>query len=155
LAIELRRACQLPIAVVGVGNPMRGDDGFGPAVVASLPPSEGVACFDAGMTPENWLGPIGRASPRTILVLDATDLGEPPGTLRLLHHDAVEALGVSTHGLPLGFFLRMAQQRCGAPALLLAAQPQRVAFGEEMSEAMEAAVQRAAEIIAALAAGDT
>jgi len=150
LAADLRRACHLPLAIVGVGNPMRGDDGFGPAVVAALPECDAIARFDAGMAPENWLGPIARAEPRTILVVDATDLGEPAGTLRLLRSEALEGIGVSTHGLPLGFFLQMASDRCGAPALLLAAQPLSIGLGEGMSEAMKAAVRQAVEAIAAL-----
>jgi len=164
LAAQLRAACPLPLAVVGVGNPMRGDDGFGPAVLAALPaagtasgcrepasgPAVGLALFDAGMAPENWLGPIARANPRAILVLDAADLGEPPGTLRLLPPAALESVGACTHGLPLGFFLNLVQDRCGAPAFLLAAQPERTGLGDEMTEPVRAAVLRAAAAVAAL-----
>jgi len=150
LVAQLRHACRLPLALVGVGNPLRGDDGFGPAVLAALPACPGLTCFDAGMAPENWLGPIARATPATILVLDAADLRQPPGTLRLLRPDASDAdtIGISTHGLPLGVFLRLAQDRCAAPAWLLAAQPARLSLGEEMSNPMTAAVRRAAQAIA-------
>ncbi|HUT36898.1 MAG TPA: hydrogenase maturation protease [Planctomycetota bacterium] len=149
LAAQLRGACPVPLAIVGVGNPMRGDDGFGPAVLAALPELPGVSCFDAGMAPENWLGPIARAEPRCILVLDAADFGAPPGTLRLARGGELEAVGASTHGLPLGFFVKLAEDRCGAPALALLAQPERLALGDPLSDAMTAAVRRAARVIVA------
>ena len=148
---HLRAACAFPLAVVGVGNPMRGDDGFGPAVVAALPQRDGMAAFDAGMAPENWLGPIARANPRAILVVDAAGLDEPPGTLRLLRADELESVGASTHGLPLGFFLTMAEQRCGAPAHLLAVQPQSMGLGDPMAQPVRAAVGRVVAAIARLA----
>ena len=150
LLSQLRATCPLPLAVVGVGNSMRADDGFGPAVVAELPPRDGLALFDAGMAPENWLGPIARAEPRCILVLDAADLGEAPGALRLLAADAVESVGVSTHGLPLGFFLQMAEQRCGAPTFLLAVQPGCLEMGGEMTEPVRAAARLVVNALASL-----
>ncbi|MFP4057034.1 MAG: hydrogenase maturation protease [Candidatus Brocadiia bacterium] len=150
LVRELVEACTFPIALVGVGNPLRGDDGFGPAVLAAAPAHPAILPFEAGMAPENWLGPIARAGPATVLVLDATDLGEPPGTLRLLRPGELESVGVSTHGLPLGFFLQMVAERCSAPVLLLAVQPQNVAFDAPLSEPMRQAIHRAAAAIAAL-----
>jgi len=150
LLSQLRATCPLPLPVVGVGNPMRADDGFGPAVVAELPPRDGLALFDAGVAPENWLGPIARAEPRCILVLDAADLGEAPGALRLLAAGAVESIGVSTHGLPLGFFLQMAAERCGAPAFLLAVQPACLDMYGEMTEPVRDAARQAVEALASL-----
>ena len=143
-------ACRPPLTVVGVGNPMKGDDGFGPAVVAALPELEGVTCFDAGMAPENWLGPIARSKPASILVLDAADMGEPQGTLRLLAPDDLDAVATSTHGLPLGFFLGLLADRCDAPASVLAAQPASLALGAPISEPVQAAIRRAARLIHAL-----
>jgi len=148
---QLRTACSLPLAVVGVGNPMKGDDGFGPAVVAALPEIEGVACFDAGMAPENWLAPIARSAPASILLLDAADMGEPPGTLRLLAPGELDAVATSTHGLPLGFFLGLLAGRCDAPARVLAAQPASLALGAPVSEPVQAAIRRAAALVQRLA----
>jgi len=151
LLVELRVACALPLAIVGVGNAMKADDGFGPAVVAALPELEGVTCFDAGMAPENWLGPIARSAPASILVLDAADMGEPPGALRLLAPDDLDAAATSTHGLPLGFFLQLLADRCDAPARVLAAQPASLALGAPISEPVQAAIRRAAALVRRLA----
>jgi hydrogenase 3 maturation protease len=152
LLAEFRAACPLPLTVVGVGNTMRGDDGFGPAVLAGLPELDGVTCLDAGMAPENWLGPIARSAPAAVLVLDAGDLGEPPGTLRLVEPDALDAVATSTHGLPLGFFVDLLAQECPAPVHILVAQASSAAFGEPLSGPVAAAVERAAALIRTLSA---
>ena len=149
IAAQLRTHCRIPLAIVGVGNPLRGDDGFGPAVIAALPPLEGVTTFDVGMAPENWLGPIARAHPRSILVLDCAHLDRPPGTLGVLRSEQLDAVATSTHGLPLGIFLGMLEERCGAPTVVLAVQPRTVRFGEAMSEEVTEAVGVAIEAIAA------
>ncbi len=151
LAPDLRAACPLPLTVVGVGNSLRGDDGFGPAVLAALPPLGRITCLDTGMVPENWLGPIARSQPAAILILDAADLDQPPGSLALLAPDALEAAAGFTHGIPLGFFLELLAQRCDAPARVLAARPQSVALGAELSAPMRAAVARAAALVRGLA----
>ena len=135
-----------------MGNPARGDDGFGPALIAALPALPGVVAFDAGMAPENWLGPIARAEPRTVLFVDAADIGEAPGTLRLLRAEELGGCGLSTHALPLGLLLPIAEERCGAPCLLLAVQPLSLAHGERLSMPVQAALQAAAKAIAAAAA---
>ena len=146
---QLRAVCVLPLTVVGVGNTLKGDDGFGPAVVAALGDAEGITCIDAGTVPENWLGPIARSAPASILIVDAAALGEPPGTLRLVAPDALDDVGVSTHGLPLGFFFDLLAGQCGAPAHLLAAQPEALGFGEGLSAVAQAAARRATDAIRA------
>ena len=149
LVEQITALWQPPVAVVGVGNDMRGDDAFGPAVVAMLPDRLPVARFDAGMAPENWLGPITRAEPGTVLVVDAAAIDSPPGSLRLLRPDELEGVGVSTHGLPIGFFLGMVAERTGAQVFLLACQPTSLRLGSPMSDVVQAAARRAAAAIAA------
>ena len=145
----LRTHCRRPVAIVGVGNPMRGDDAFGPAVVAQLPPLEGVATFEAGMAPENWLGPIARAKPRSIIVLDTADIGLPPGTICLLDPTELDAVATTTHGMPLGLFIEILEERCSAPAIVLAVQPATLALGEGMTPEVRAAVEKAVGAITA------
>lgn len=73
------------ILVLGCGNILFGDDGFGPAVVEYLqrhydiPPD---ACvMDAGLGVRDMLLTIALSEkrPRTIVIVDAIDEGRPPG----------------------------------------------------------------------------
>ena len=55
------------VAILGVGNEMKGDDGAGVRVVRELsqrmPATPGVLLVDAGQAPENFTGPLRRFRP--------------------------------------------------------------------------------------------
>ena len=63
------------VVIVGIGNTMKGDDGFGPALVERLSPKVKAVCIDAGSAPENYTGKIVKEKPDTILIVDALHLG--------------------------------------------------------------------------------
>ena len=56
--------------IVGMGNPLRGDDGFGPALIERLRGKVSATCIDAGIAPENYVGRIVKETPDTILLVD-------------------------------------------------------------------------------------
>ena len=73
LADALAAVMPRPTAIVGVGNPLRGDDGFGPAVVSALRPSSAIRLFDVQAVPESYLVPIVKSNCPGILFVDAAD----------------------------------------------------------------------------------
>lgn len=134
-------------AVVGVGNTDRGDDGFGPAVVALLRgmnaggevgtgPEVGAGAqlllIDAGIRPENCLDAVAEAGVRKVLFVDAAG-GEgggdeegggagPEGRPSLELRDPSELVGtsVSTHRLPLALVAELLRAETGAEVKVLA-----------------------------------
>lgn len=74
------------VLVLGIGNLLWADEGFGPRAVAALgdlgPFPAGVDLVDGG-TQGLYLMPMVRAA-RRLLVLDAVDFGRPPGELVIL-----------------------------------------------------------------------
>jgi hydrogenase maturation protease len=89
-----------PLAIVGVGNVLRGDDGVGVHVVreirrladrgeATLPP--GTDLVDGGLLGLG-LSPV-VASARALLIVDAADIAGPPGTVAVVNGDAVRSPG--------------------------------------------------------------
>jgi len=92
------------IAIVGVGNRLRGDDGVGSLVVEELSKydlGDGVLALDCGLTPENYIGPLLRFKPECVIFVDATEMGEKPGTVKVLDMSNVRGLPISTHKVPL------------------------------------------------------
>ena len=85
------------VVIVGMGNPLRGDDGFGPALIARLRGRVRATCLDAGTTPECHTGPIIRERPETIVIVDAVHLGRAPGDWALLGGEELLTSGLSTH----------------------------------------------------------
>ena len=145
LADALREAVEEPIVVLCVGNSMRGDDGFGPAVAARLGNRPEV--IDAGTTPENELPRVARRSPRTVLVVDAVHFDGRPGELRLVRPEDLRSDDLSTHAGSLDLCARFIKEACGARTVLLAAQPVGVGLGSAISAPLQEAVDQAVALI--------
>jgi hydrogenase maturation protease len=113
--------------IVGVGNPYRGDDGFGPAVIDGLRGWIDAPLFDAGFAPENYAQRIADLAPDRVLLLDAADLDAPAGTLRLSRPVAGRTLSLSTHAGGLELLASYWDSVCQADCVLLLAQPKSLA----------------------------
>lgn len=131
--------------LVGIGNDLRGDDAFGPLLARRLI-AHGLPAIDAGMAPENVTGPIRRAAPELLVLADATDLGEPVGTVRLLRGEDLAEGGTSTHDASLAMLLAYLEAQMDEPpeVRFLAAQAGTRALGAEQTpelrEALDALV---------------
>ena len=122
--------------IVGIGNPLRGDDGFGPALVQRLQGKVNLACVDAGNTPENHLGRIIKEEPELVLLVDVADLGLDPGQYRVLHPAEILKRGLTTHDMSSRMMIEFLQDQTQANIVMLAVQPENISLGESMSECL-------------------
>ena len=123
--------------VLGVGNRLRGDDAIGSLVTDELGKFEGLTVIDCATTPENYIEPVVRLAPERILIVDACDFGGKPGEFRLFERDDIERLAaglLSTHTLPLSMTVALLEQQLKTRIQLLGVQPERIDFGEKLSE---------------------
>jgi hydrogenase 3 maturation protease len=135
-----------------VGNSLRADDGFGPALLQRVAGRTRAVCIDAGTTPENQTGPVARADPDLVIILDAVDLGEEPGRLALVDASRLSGCGcATTHSISLSLLAEYLMGETGADVVLLAAQPAATGFGEpagpEVSEALDVAEGALLEVL--------
>ncbi len=128
--------------LVGVGNPLRRDDGVGPWIVAALRtagPTAGLELVDAQDVPENFVPTIARGAAPNVVFVDAVAAEGEPGTVVFgLLADMAEAESFSTHKMALslsGKYLAAA----GKTAYLLGIVPADLEFGEGMTPAVERA----------------
>ncbi|MDQ1292615.1 MAG: hydrogenase maturation protease [Actinomycetota bacterium] len=113
-----------PTAVLALGNVLAGDDGVGPAALADLLrrhvlPAD-LAVLDGGVLGLHLLGLL--QDVRRLLVLDAVDVGGPPGTLWRLRGDQVRsrlAHSVSAHHVGFVELLSAARLRGEEPEHLV------------------------------------
>jgi hydrogenase maturation protease len=132
------------ILVAGVGNVLRGDDGFGPAVVARLgemPP--GVRVIETGIGGVALLQELLAGPLEGLLVVDAMDRHAAPGTVFLFEPDVVETEHVADVHLAN-------PERVLSMALSMGALPPRVAIvgcqpedADELGESLTPVVERA------------
>ena len=141
------------MVVVGVGNTLKADDAAGPLVAEMLRGTCPNRVFDAGQAPENFTGPIRRACPETVVVVDAADFGGEPGEVRIAHAEGVAGELIGTHGAPLSVFMRFVAEETGAMVVLVAVQVRSTALGETMCPEVSEAVRRIALELDALLGG--
>lgn len=127
-----------------MGNSLRADDGFGPALVGRLAGRTRAVCIDAGTTPENQTAPVARAGPDAVIVVDTADFGGEPGRLSLMDADRISECGcATTHSMSMGMLADYIREATGARVALLAVQPAGTRFGEppcpRVSEALDLA----------------
>ncbi len=153
---DLPEFCRTPTLVLGCGNILFGDDGFGCALVDYVTShhrvSEDVCVLDVGTGVRKLLftlclSPI---RPRRLLIVDAVDAGRAPGTLFELDPADIPSVKLddfSMHQLPTSNLLRELQESCGLEVRVLACQtgplPEEVNPG--LSPPVQAAVAGAAE----------
>ena len=133
--------------VIGLGNPLMGDDGIGLAALEQLVSewevAPGVELVDGGTWGMNLLPLIESAD--TVILLDAIHLGRVPGTVIELEGDAVPrrlAAKLSPHQIDLGEVLALAALRETLPRRLVAIgiEPGLVEMSTALSPAVAAAM---------------
>lgn len=146
------------VLVLGCGNTLLGDDGFGPEVINCLGsefslPQE-MALLDAGTAVGEVLLDLALSpvKPRLLILIDAADSGQPPGTLRFskLERPALRpARMTSSHQAPTSILLGELQELGGVEVLLLTVQPEDIPeeIRSGLSPPVQTAVARATELI--------
>lgn len=147
IAASLQEGLTGRVCIVGVGNRQRGDDGAGPRLIDAKPPEAPGVWLDTGVTPENFLEPIVRTNPDTMLIVDAVAFGGLPGDCRLLDATELHSTAVSTHAGSLHMLSEYLSARIGARIRVLAIQPQRTGPSEELSEPVEKSVVELAALL--------
>jgi len=144
------------VAVVGLGNVLLGDDGFGPFVVrhfeARYDYPEWVSASDLG-TPGLDLVPF-IAEAAALIVVDTIQLDEPPGTLRLYRREHLLATPrgqrLTPHDPGLFEALQMLEFRGDGPreVLLVGVVPESCAPQPGLSATARVAAEQAVEVVA-------
>jgi hydrogenase maturation protease len=140
------------VLVLGIGNVLLGDEAAGIRAVRALaardPPPAGAVFIDGGTLGFALAGEV--AAHPGLVVMDAADLGRPPGSVELLRGERMdEFLGGgrwhSVHEAGLLDLLAVTRLEGLLPAerALLAIQPGRIEWSETLSPAVAAGVERA------------
>jgi hydrogenase 3 maturation protease len=136
------------IAIVGIGNALRSDDAAGTLVAGALLESrllqdlETVLVMDAGHAPENGTHQLRRFEPQVVLLIDAAEMGETPGTIRLIETAAIDGMSASTHSLPLSMLANYLVLELNCQIAVLGIQPASTDVGEGIDLRVDLAVRQ-------------
>ncbi len=121
--------------ILGCGNTLFGDDGFGSAVIDYLEKHrrvpEHVAILDVGTGAREVLFNIALAEkkPERVIIIDALDCQKKPGEIFTIPIDNLPEKKIddfSLHQLPTSNLLKELKDLCHIEVILLAAQPECV-----------------------------
>ena len=147
--------------ILGIGNPLGGDDAVGSFVVrkinekrqgkagAERPKAsrqQDIIAIDTGPTPESYTSIIRRNRPEQLILVDAADMGLPPGSIRLLSPEKIATLSFSTHSMPLSAFVSYVREFCGQ-VYVIGIQPERTEFGDKLSDIVQKSTDRVVDLI--------
>lgn len=157
----------MPILVAGVGNALRGDDGFGVRALAAFREhgqAADVRCLETGIGGMHLVQELMRGYD-ALLLFDAVDRGDPPGRVTVLEPvlPALDDLSdterrdffCETHYATPVRALTFAREVGALPAIVRIIGCQMAdadGFGLDMHPAVQAAVPEAARVAAMLAA---
>lgn len=143
---NLARKDDQRIAIVGIGAELHGDDAIGLLTARKLKPAfaqqEEVLLLEGGTLPESMTGPLRRFSPELVIFIDAADLGQLPGTIKIVDPDRIGGTSFSTHSMPLTLLMKFLEDELNCEMLLIGVQPEQIEFGTPISESGQKAVTR-------------
>ncbi len=141
------------VALLGIGQCLRGDDAIGPLVarrVAFRNSGKDWLALDCGTTPEAYTGRLRRFRPRIVLLIDAFDMEQAPGAISFFETWDAKSAYPGTHGLPLSALADYLRGELGCCVWLLGVQPACVEFGTPLSGPARRAVNALVRGILAL-----
>jgi len=145
------------VLILGVGNVLFGDDGFGPAAADYLLkkckiPSD-VYVMDVGIGAGDVLFTVGLSSekPKKIIILDAVDLKRKPGEIFELSIDDLptnKLAEFSLHLFPAADLLKELRDQLSIDIIVLACQAERMpdAVSPGLSDSVKQALPKAAKM---------
>lgn len=163
------------VAIVGVGNELKGDDAAGLLVVRFLKnllvqrgidflqspirdqseyQAKSVFLIEAGLAPENFSGSLRLFRPDIVLLIDAANLGAQVGGFLWLERDRVTGFGGSTHLLPLSILADFLVRELNCEIYFIGIQPGKLAYDAPKSRAVRKSVERIASDLAKVIAGN-
>lgn len=138
------------IIIMGVGNPLRGDDIVGLKIAKKLEKysSEYLKIIISETVPENFIGQIRKFKPSHLIIIDAVDFKGNPGDIRLILPEELSKIGIiSTHTLPLSLLSKFLYESMNIKTIILGIQPKSIDFGLNISPIVEKASIKATKII--------
>ena len=136
------------VTIIGVGNIMRGDDGFGPKLIESLKKKKTRAnLFDCGTVPENYIFPILNSSCDTVILVDAADFKMTPGSTKILSLSELSGAGLSTHNSSIRLFTDLLMTgKDNLNIFAVSMQPKTIVLGSILSEEIREGIDRLTDI---------
>jgi len=134
------------VAILGIGNTLRSDDGVGSILAARIKDKTPYKVYDSGSSPENYLGKIIKDAPQTVVIIDAVDFGGEAGEFRVLESEDLQTINLfSTHNASISLVINYLKNNLKVDIIVLTIQPKTVVFGDKLSREISETLQKLEE----------
>lgn len=147
--------------ILGVGNPLRRDDGIGPEVIRLLTENRNsyglpadIDLVDGGT---DGLGLIEYLKDyKKVIIIDAVEMKLAPGTIKIFSPKeaviSINADSLSTHGFGIAELIKLAEELDINPELIIVGvQPEDISYSENLSTVVESKFYELIETITSIA----
>jgi hydrogenase maturation protease len=131
------------ILFVGIGNLLKQDDGAGVYISTRIRETDHIKVITPEVSIENYIGKINSTEHDLMVLIDCTDIRRPPGSYDIIPLERVSDMTFNTHNISL----KKISEFFSKEVLILAIQPQTVAFGENLSYLVLEACNEIVELI--------
>jgi hydrogenase 3 maturation protease len=131
------------ILFVGIGNLLKQDDGAGVYISTRIRETDHIKVITAEVSIENYIGKINSTDHNTLVIIDCVDMNRPAGSFGLIQVEQTTDLTFNTHNISLKKLAEFFRNEL----LILAIQPQTIAFGENLSYIVHEACDKIIELI--------
>ena len=153
---QLANGLEGVVVVMGIGNPLRGDDAAGSLAARRIEALPGVCVIDAQDVPEEFLVRVVDEHPKTVVLIDSVDMDSAPGSVAFLDRDQIATYWPGTHRMPVSTLMEVLEQETRARVIGIGIQPAHTSLLKPLSSAVAASVDHVVDMLnGALARGRT
>ncbi|HUU76776.1 MAG TPA: hydrogenase 3 maturation endopeptidase HyCI [candidate division Zixibacteria bacterium] len=140
------------ISIMGIGNFDRADDFAGIAVIEKIEKnsfSENIQILNAGPVPEAFTGKIKEFIPNLLVIIDAAEMNEKPGTIRVFtEKDIDEAYMVTPHKVSMNMYMKYLRYFIEKiDAIFIGIQPASLSYSEPITEKVQESIDYLSEVL--------
>ena len=128
------------IAILGIGNELKGDDAVGLVVIDHLAEAIDnplILILNCQNVPENFSATVKRFRPSCVLLIDAADFGSVPGSVRAFELEDLENVTTTTHKASLAVMGKYLCSETDANVVVIGIQPADCGFGIGLSATVQ------------------
>ncbi|NHJ32208.1 MAG: hydrogenase 3 maturation endopeptidase HyCI [Asgard group archaeon] len=140
------------ICIMGIGNYDRADDYVGSAVIESLEQKtfpENIKLINAGPVPEAVTAVIKRFEPDYLIIVDAAQMDEEPGTIRIFSEKNVDsAYMITPHKVSMKMYTQYLKHFLkNLKTVFIGIQPKSLRYNEGMTESVKLSADFISEML--------
>ncbi|MEX0567773.1 MAG: hydrogenase 3 maturation endopeptidase HyCI [Candidatus Njordarchaeota archaeon] len=134
------------IAVLTIGNPLRGDDAAGVIIGEKLKNKINADIFIGETAPESYVIKIADSGYTHVIIIDTAIIDRPPGSIFIVEKDKLAEGIMTTHSIPISFMIDFLEGN-NIKTLIIGIRPKHSDFTQEISEEVKNAIDRLTEIL--------